>query len=278
MHRSRAGLKAEAARRVRDRLRDDIRAGRFKDGLLPPEPSLMVEEHASRSAVRLALNLLRAEGLVERLQGVGTTIVGDTQFFVPLDPDVAFTESLDGGAGRVRFDNHAILATTAPAGVAGRLEIPVGSEVAFLERVMFLDERPLTLRSSWIPASLARPILTGEVDLRQSVVKLLEDGLGVSLGVFEYSIEATLADEAVATVLNVPIGSPLLLLESVTRLADGRPAEFGYGRSPADRVRFVTSVSRHPEHRWDKSSPGVMLAPPQQRPARDVTPHQAVAP
>jgi GntR family transcriptional regulator len=244
MPRSRAGLKAEAARRVRDRLRDDIRAGYFKDGLLPPEPALMVEEHASRNAVRLALNLLRAEGLVERFQGVGTVVVGATQIFVPLDPDVGIVDLLDDGVSRVRFHNLATLTATAPPGLARRLDIPVGAEVVFLERVMLVDGRPLTLRSSWIPATLARAILDGEVDLRQSIFDLLTRGLGFDLGVTEYSIEAALADEAVASVMNVPVGNALVLCESLTRLADGRPIQYGYARSPADRVRFVTSVTR----------------------------------
>src|ERR1700733_10132984 len=95
--RSRAGLRAQVARRVRDRLRDDIRTGHFKDGRLPPEPALMMAEHASRSAVRLALDLLRAEGLVARSQGVGTMVVGDAQLFVPLDPDVGIADLLADG-------------------------------------------------------------------------------------------------------------------------------------------------------------------------------------
>jgi GntR family transcriptional regulator len=109
---------------------------------------------------------------------------------------------------------------------------------------MFLDDRPLTLRSSWIPASLARPILEGKVDLQQGIFQLIKRGLGLDLGVTDYSIEAALVDEAVASVMNVSIGSPLVLCESLTHLADGRPIQYGYARSPADRVRFVTSVNR----------------------------------
>jgi GntR family transcriptional regulator len=255
-----AGQKAEAARRVRDRLRDDIRAGRFKDGLLPPEPTLMVEEHASRNAVRLALNLLRAEGLVQRFQGVGTLVVGDIPIFVPLDPGVGFRDLLDGGDARVRIDNHASFATTAPPGLAGHLEIPVGAEVVFLERVMFLDERPLTLRSSWILGSLAQPLLTGKIDLQQSIFAILEHGLGLELGVTEYSIEATLADEAVASVMRVPIGSPMSLSQNLSRLANGRRVEYGFARSPGDRVRFVTSVTHKPDVAQDSLPPCPMVA------------------
>jgi GntR family transcriptional regulator len=154
---------------------------------------------------------------------------------------------LDDGSARLRFDNLSVLATTAPPGLAGRLDIPVGAEVVFLERLMLLDGRPLTLRSSWIPAALGSPILEGAVDLRQSIFNLLKHGLGFDRGVTEYSIEAALADEAVAAVMKVPIGSALVLCESLTRLVDGRPVQYGYARSPADRVRFVTTVGPQPD-------------------------------
>jgi GntR family transcriptional regulator len=160
----------------------------------------------------------------------------------------------------------------APAGVARRLGIAVGAEVAFLERVMFLDDRPLTLRSSWIPASLARPILNGEVDLRRSIYELLECGLGLHLGATDYSIEATLADESVASIMSVAIGSPMLLLEGLTRLDDMRPAEYGHARCPGDRVRYVTSVRHH----GDRRGSGV-VTPQQQPPTRYVNPRETVA-
>ncbi len=251
--RSGGGLTAEAARRVRDRLKDDIRAGRFKDGRLPSEPTLMVEEHASRNAVRLALNLLRAEGLIDRCQGIGTVVVGDIPIFVPLDPRIGLSDLLDSNPGRVHFENHSIFATTASPGLARHLEIAMGAEVVFLERLMLLDQRPLTLRSSWMPGVLAKPLLAGGIDLRRSIFDILEHGLGLDLGVTEYSIEATVADEAVASVMRVPIGTPVSVSESFTRLADGRPVEYGYARSPGDRIRFVTRINRLPAGRRDES-------------------------
>jgi GntR family transcriptional regulator len=257
--RPRPGPKAEAARRVRDRLRDDIREGRFKDGRLPPEPTLMVEQHASRNAVRLALDLLRAEGLVARFQGIGTLVVGDNPVFMPLDPAVGFTDLLDSGPNRVRIHNHASFATAAPPGLARHLEIPVGAEVVFLERVLFLDERPLTLRSSWILGSVADPLLTGKVDLQQPVFAILEQGLELDLGVTEYSIEATLADEAVASLMNVPIGSQVALSQNRTRLADGRPVEYGYARSPGDRIRYMITVSRQSLCHEDRAAAASMV-------------------
>jgi GntR family transcriptional regulator len=226
----------------------------------------MVEEHASRNAVRFALSLLRAEGLVDRFQGIGTIVVGDMPIFVSLDTRIGLTDLLDREAGRVRFDNHSAFATTASPGLARHLEIAIGAGVVFLERVMFLDERPLTLRSSWMPAAIAQPLLTGEVDLQRSIFEVLEEGLGLRLGATEYSIEATLADEAVASVMKVPIGSPVSLSESFTRLADGRAIEYGYARSPGDRIRLVTNTRRASTDRRTEQLSKQMLEPSREDP------------
>ena len=65
--------RTDDARRVADVLRrvvTDSAPGR----LLPAEDRLAAEYGVSRNAVRAALDLLRAEGLVERIQGTGTRV------------------------------------------------------------------------------------------------------------------------------------------------------------------------------------------------------------
>ena len=65
--------RTDDARRVADVLRrvvTDSAPGR----LLPAEDQLAAEYGVSRNAVRAALDLLRAEGLVERIQGTGTRV------------------------------------------------------------------------------------------------------------------------------------------------------------------------------------------------------------
>jgi len=70
----------------------------------------------------------------------------------------------------------------------------------------------------------------------QGVTDVLVRDLGLELGESEYCIEATAADEAVASPSAVAVGSPLLLLETLTRLVDGRPVQLGYQRGRADRM------------------------------------------
>src|SRR5689334_15219727 len=66
--------RADHARQIADVLRHQVLAGAYPDRLLPAEAHLRREFAASRNTVRAALSLLRDEGLVERVPGVGTTV------------------------------------------------------------------------------------------------------------------------------------------------------------------------------------------------------------
>lgn len=60
-------LRADRARQLADLLRHQVLTGGFPDGTLPHEAALGTDYRASRNTIRQALDLLRAEGLVERL-------------------------------------------------------------------------------------------------------------------------------------------------------------------------------------------------------------------
>ena len=61
--------RADWARQVADILRRQVLQGAFPDGLLPSEASLAQAFGASRNAIRDAFGILRAEGLLVRVQG-----------------------------------------------------------------------------------------------------------------------------------------------------------------------------------------------------------------
>src|SRR5580704_3864492 len=65
---------------VVDLLTEEIASGRLEPGArLPTEQELTAALHVSRTVVREAVAVLRAEGLVETRQGVGAFVMGDVQ-------------------------------------------------------------------------------------------------------------------------------------------------------------------------------------------------------
>jgi len=68
----RAVLHRDNVRRLRDILRSNIVHGAYRGAKMPSEAELMQRHDAARAVVREALQSLRDEGLIDRLQGYGT--------------------------------------------------------------------------------------------------------------------------------------------------------------------------------------------------------------
>jgi len=58
------------------------------------------------------------------------------------------------------------------------------------------------------------------------------------------TLEAILADEDQAALLQVSIGAPLLLVEGVVYSRDGKPVEFHQVIGRGDRYRYYLHVTR----------------------------------
>lgn len=230
------------ARRVRDLLRAQVLAGVYAGRALPPETDLARDLRVSRNVMRDALCLLREEGLIDRIPGAGTFVVS-AKATQGLDRLRGLAESFDGGPGRV--SNRVLLAeiVPAPAPVAERLLLESGALVVALERVRLLDDVPLSLDTSYLPADPGRRLL--HLDLAGcDVFGLLEREVGVPLSGAALSVEAVAADAPVAAALEVPAGSPLLLLERLTFARDGRPLDLEFVRYRGDRISLTGLLPR----------------------------------
>ena len=81
---------------------------------------------------------------------------------------------------------------------------------------------------------------------RRDVFVLLEQLAGQPLGEAELAIEATTADHSAAEQLEVAPGSPLLLVERLTKLEDGRPVDLEFLRLRGDRITLRGTTRRLP--------------------------------
>lgn len=115
-------LRADRARQLADLLRHQVLTGGFPDGTLPHEAALGTDYGASRNTVRQALDLLRAEGLVERCPGVGTVVVAQ-KYPHGLDRLMGLAETLREH-GQVTNEVRTVGPVAAPTPVADRLRMP----------------------------------------------------------------------------------------------------------------------------------------------------------
>lgn len=207
--------------------------------VVPTERTLSSEFGTSRMTVRQALTELVAEGLLVRRQGSGT-YVAEPKMTWPLQL-ASFTKQATEngyrpssqllGAERVRADEQ----------VAERLRIDVGSPIVRIERLRLIDERPLAVETSHLPAKRF-PQLIRHVRREPSLYSVLSQVYGVTASRAEESISTVPASTREASLLKTDNGAPMLMLSRHSFDAAGEPIEWVTSWYRGDRVTFIADL------------------------------------
>ena len=120
-----------------------------------------------------------------------------------------------------------------------RLNLLPGDTVYRIRRVRRQGNQILLVEDVRLPATLF-PRLLGSSEA--SDISALAKKYDLLLGEAIERISSTVASESVAKALNVVTGTPVVQLDRVVHLADGRPAEWriAYGVDPEKWSRIVS--------------------------------------
>ena len=127
--------------------------------------------------------------------------------------------------------------------IAERLDVVPGAPVMEIERLRFVNDEPIVLVTSYVPYLLCPSLLDADLTV-QSLYSLLEDSCGLRIVCGRRTLEAVSAGDYEARLLRVPVGAPLVLLNSVSYLADGAPVEYYFAFHRGDRSRFDVQLIR----------------------------------
>jgi len=235
--------RAHRARLVRDGLRARIVDGDYQGGALPPEDQVATEFSVGRNVVREALAMLVGEGLVRRDQGIGTRARNPVLVHELSRLRAIAEEGGDPTADRVFYRHLAWEQLPASPAVAAELGLDPGADVVLWERVTHARE-PIVLWSSYLPASLGLP--------RPAEVTATEGGgtfayleqHGVQIGVARVRTGATTADAALAEMLEISPGAPVMVQHRLTSTPEGRPLELATGYYRHDRLYLLNDYGR----------------------------------
>lgn len=223
---------------LKEIIRDMIDKDQLREGEpIPPERKFCEEYGVSRMTTRQAIVDLVNEGMLYREQGKGTFVAG-RKLKQEAERLASFTEDM---ARRGMDTTSSVLdvgATQAGPVVARHLGIKEDSEVVRIQRVRNADGGPMALETSHLLHEAAAGLLELELSTRSIYDELRKQGLRIDWA--EQSYEATVINEFESEHLDVPLGSPALLLERVTY--DDRNRAFEYVKSTyrGDRYRITT--------------------------------------
>jgi GntR family transcriptional regulator len=227
---------------LHDELRAAIRRGTYKPGdLLPTETELMTHFGASRITVRQALDLLVQQGLVYRRRARGTFVAHPTveQGLVRI---VSFTEDMRRRGLRPATRVLSAGRVAATAGLAERLGVEPGTELARLERLRLANGEPMSVEESFLVHSACPGILKKHNYATYPLREALERDYGVLLARARQTIRAQAASQPVARALGVKRGAPVLAIERVSFSQDNLPVEFLRVTYRADRYALYNEL------------------------------------
>jgi GntR family transcriptional regulator len=209
-------------------IREMILSGKYQVGdRIPPESELTAMYGVSRMTVRQAVQHLVREGLLTRGRGRGTFVSKP-----PLSRAVN-NQYLDGFFTTLKANGHSVVSQVlafdrlpASPSVATGLELAGGVQVYRLERLRFVDDEPISIQTTYLPA-LPLAGLDCFDFAQQSLYQVLKDTYSLPILAIDQRLSARAATTMQAQLLQVPVGSPLLYVEKVSRTVDEQAIEFG---------------------------------------------------
>lgn len=226
---------------IRDLIRREIREGRYADGdKLPSEREMCESYGVSRIPVRKALELLEAEGLITSHQGKGSfvrrPVIRDRLVHISTFAQTLAQQGYRGYTKIISFEEHsyntdgALLLQTDGCGVSRLMLLGYAEE----EPVVFYDsclQKPVGLR-------FHKAAMAAEAEGEAFSTFDLYGRTMTTIGKVDQRVLAVNADARISSILQIPEGTAVLVLETVILDEGLRTVEYKRGYYRTDKYSF----------------------------------------
>jgi GntR family transcriptional regulator len=225
-------------------IREQIQHGELAPGdQLPGVQELSKQYGISRMTALQAVRYLVREGMLVARHGHGTFVVESKLTYDALHL-LSFTEEIMRRGGRAASRVLEQRLTNPPLSIASRLQITARDLVMKIVRLRLSDDIPLLLETIYLPAALCPGL--ERVDLTtHSLYAELEEKYGLRLTRSQQTVEATIVNDYESQLLEMALGSPILLLEGTTYDEHDRSVECFKAAYRGDRFKFSYESTRN---------------------------------
>lgn len=231
-------LLRDEARRLRDLLSYYVVPQLSGTRRLPSEEHLARQFHASRNSARAAMRLLAADQSVQRVAGMGTYAREEPKRWrsdrlrdSPSYPEFQSRTTLLGW--HVEYDVPETMAESFSSDV---------NRLAIFEKKQSYGAVPALLRTFFVPLRPGDAL--GPEDAPDDLLSILEDRFGHRPLRAQRYINAIAADESAATQLEVPLGAPLLYIQTAVYGRDGSLVLLYFVRQRGEVVQLSVEPER----------------------------------
>jgi DNA-binding GntR family transcriptional regulator len=220
--------------RIAGALREQMISGSLQPGdRLPTQDALSETFEVSRIVARRALDILEAEGLIDRLRGGGAFVrryqplVRRSALHYKSDPGAPFAEEALA-SDRIPAYRHNTYPERAAADIAARLQIPVGADVMRTDYVSSANDEPMMIVHSYEPLAITKG----------TVIERPEEGPHMGAGLVDRftaigkrptavveRLRARMPRPSETKQLQLRPGTPVMIIVRTTYSKDGTPLE-----------------------------------------------------
>jgi len=218
---------------------DKIESEELREGdMIPSENELQLIYGVSRATVRKAIELLVYEGFMEKRKGKGT-FVKRRKIEEKLPVLKSFTEEMAARDASKKVISVKYMKPTPE--VTARLNVSPDEEVFSLKRLMIVDQKPLGVLHSYVPAKYK---LSLEEDYTKSLYRILEKK-GIRLGEADQIIEASMSTKEETRLMGLKAPFPTLVIKRLAYSVNGAIVEYVKGVYHGDRYRYNLKLTRY---------------------------------
>lgn len=212
--------------------------------LLPSENTMAGIYGCTRNTIRRAIQALVGEGYVQTMHGIGVRVI-----YQPVD-QTTFTiggiESFKESAARnLRKSSTKVIQFTeliADDRIAKKSGFSIGTELYYIQRVRYLDEKPLILDINMFIKN-AVPGLTKQI-AEKSIYEYLENDLGMSIITSKRKFTVERITEIDEKYLELNDYNCLAVISNQTYNSDGILFEYTQSRHRPDYFCFQDTATR----------------------------------
>lgn len=221
---------------IKQILKDKIENGEYKAGeIIPSESELQTIFNVSRITVRQAINELVNEGYLSRKRGKGTIVIPH-RIEENLSHIRSFTDEMIARGLKPSTSFAEVSITKAPKKIALALNISEGDDVYRIRRIRCANDEPIVIFDTYIIRSLDLPLDNDKY--YGSLYEVIDKTNGVKITKAIESIEAIVATQDIADMLEVEEGSPILKTIRTSFDSARNPIEYTVCFYRGDKYRY----------------------------------------
>lgn len=224
-----------AFKQIADDLRAKIREEQLEPGnRLPSETALMESYGVARMTARQALAVLKSEGLIVAEHGRGVfvrerpvvrRVASDRFSRKHREQGQAAFIAESQGVGAPGVDELEVGYESASSELRDVLQLPARARVLVRRRRYLLDEQPVELAVSYVPADLAKGTAIEQRNTGPGGIYARIEDTGHRLGEFVEEVSARMPSAEERRRLRLTEGTPVLTVRRVALDTEGRPVE-----------------------------------------------------